>query len=174
MFSKAMFYKACVDRLCFVKQCFARLVLQGYVLNSILCPDDVHMVVMENSTKLFQKSFMGWDITSLVVKWMTIMGLKIHSKTIMKTLDLQLLVPMPGGRVNEYSWAWKFTKKMMNPLDLQCLDAMPGGKVCDNHLLKNSLKGLWNLLIFNVWLQLLQCILNSCSYTRNLETLKIS
>ena len=33
-------------------------------------------------------------------------------------------------------------KKMMNPLDLQCLDAIPGGKVCDNHLLKNSLKGL--------------------------------
>ena len=94
-----------VARLCFVKQCFARLVLQGYVLNSILCPDDVHMVVMENSTKLFQKSFMGWDVTCLVVKWMTIMGLKIHSKTIMKNLDLQLLVPMPGGRVNEYSWA---------------------------------------------------------------------
>ena len=65
-----------------IKQMFtqARLVLQGYVLNSILCPDDVHMVVMENSTKLFQKSFMGWDVTCLVVKWMTIMGLKIHSK----------------------------------------------------------------------------------------------
>ena len=75
MFSKAMSCKACVARLS-----FARLVLRGYVLNSILCPDDVHMVVMENSTKLFQKSFMGWDVTCLVVKWMTIMGLKIHSK----------------------------------------------------------------------------------------------
>ena len=75
-----MFFKACVARLCFVKLYFARLVLQGYVLNSILCPDDVHMVVMENSTKLFQKSFMGWDVTCLVIKWMTIMGLKIHKK----------------------------------------------------------------------------------------------
>ena len=76
--------------------------MQGYVLNSILCPDDVHMVVMENSTKLFQKSFMGWDVTCLVVKRMTINGLKIHSKTIMKSLDLQLLVAMPGGRVDKY------------------------------------------------------------------------
>ena len=79
--------------------------MKGYVLNSILGPDDVNMVVMENSTKLFQKRFMCWDVTCLVVKWMTIMGLKIHSKTIMKSLDLQLLVAMPGGRVDDYSWA---------------------------------------------------------------------
>ena len=82
--------------------------MQGYVLNSILCPDDVHMVVMENSTKLFQKSFMGRDVTCLVVKWMTIVGLEIYSKTIMKSLYMQ------------------------------CLDAVPGGKVCVNHVLKNS------------------------------------
>ena len=80
--------------------------MQDFVFYSILCPDDVNMVVMENSTKLFQKSFMGWNVTCLVVKWMTIMGLKIHSKTIfMKSLDLQLLVAMPGGRVEKYSWA---------------------------------------------------------------------
>ena len=92
-------------KLCFTKLCFPRLVLPGYVLDSLLCPDDVHMVVMENSTKLFQKRFMCWDVTCLVVKWMTIVGLEIYSKTIMKSLHLQLLVAMPGGRVDDYSWA---------------------------------------------------------------------
>ena len=32
-------------------------------------------------------------------------GLENSLKKIMKTLDLQMLVPMPCGRVDDYSWA---------------------------------------------------------------------